>query len=98
MADSNNIHNNTDSNNMSSINQNQLINKKEEESEVKITDVGVDQDEENETITMLDVLQEEQELEDNAFAVLAASDDKNCTYLQVLYFELDFHIYSKFDY
>ena len=40
-------------------------------------------DEEDETITMLDVLQEEQDLEDNAFAVLAGSDDQNCTYLKV---------------
>ena len=38
----------------------------------------------SETVTMLDVLQEEQDLEDNAFAVLAGSDDQNCTYLKVL--------------
>ncbi|CAG2101030.1 unnamed protein product [Medioppia subpectinata] len=35
-----------------------------------------------ETITMLDVLQEEQDLEADAFAVLGGSDDKNCTYLK----------------
>ncbi|XP_054154082.1 putative E3 ubiquitin-protein ligase UBR7 [Oppia nitens] len=35
-----------------------------------------------ETVTMLDVLQEEQDLEENAFAVLGGSDDKHCTYLK----------------
>ncbi|CAM1292461.1 UBR7 (predicted) [Pycnogonum litorale] len=40
-------------------------------------------DVENEnTVTMVDVLEEEQELENDANAVLGASDDKNCTYLQ----------------
>ncbi|RWS16479.1 putative E3 ubiquitin-protein ligase UBR7-like protein [Dinothrombium tinctorium] len=39
------------------------------------------EDEENDNVvTMVDVLNEEQELEDSAFAVLAGSDDKNCTY------------------
>lgn len=33
-------------------------------------------------ITMVDVLEEEQELEDDANAVLGASDDQNCTYPQ----------------
>lgn len=33
-------------------------------------------------ITMLDVLEEEKMLEDDALAVLGASDDKNCTYSQ----------------
>ncbi|XP_067010183.2 putative E3 ubiquitin-protein ligase UBR7 [Anabrus simplex] len=37
-------------------------------------------DDENRGITMLDVLKEEQELEDDAKAVLGASDDQNCTY------------------
>lgn len=37
-------------------------------------------------ITMLDVLEEEKMLEDDALAVLGASDDKNCTYNQVTYF------------
>lgn len=36
--------------------------------------------EEDNSVTMLDVLQEEKELEDDANAVLGASDDKNCTY------------------
>jgi E3 ubiquitin-protein ligase UBR7 len=34
-------------------------------------------------VTMVDVLKEEQELEDDAKAVLGASDDQNCTYTQV---------------
>lgn len=34
-------------------------------------------------VTMVDVLKEEQELEDDAKAVLGASDDQNCTYSQV---------------
>lgn len=32
-------------------------------------------------VTMLDVLEEEQQLEEEAFALLGGSDDKNCTYL-----------------
>lgn len=39
--------------------------------------------EEDNSVTMLDVLQEERELEDDANAVLGASDDKNCTYGKV---------------
>ncbi|XP_063240351.1 putative E3 ubiquitin-protein ligase UBR7 [Bacillus rossius redtenbacheri] len=38
--------------------------------------------EDTNVITMLDVLEEEQELEDDATAVLGASDDKNCTYIE----------------
>lgn len=34
-------------------------------------------------VTMMDVLQEEQDFEDNANAVLGGSDEKNCTYSQV---------------
>lgn len=37
-------------------------------------------EEETNVITMVDVLKEEEELEDDAKAVLGASDDKNCTY------------------
>lgn len=37
----------------------------------------------DETVTMVDVLENEKELEEDATAVLGASDDKNCTYLQV---------------
>lgn len=36
--------------------------------------------EEENSVTMLDVLREENRLEEDAYAVLGASDDKNCTY------------------
>lgn len=36
--------------------------------------------EEENSVTMLDVLREEKQLEEDAYAVLGASDDKNCTY------------------
>lgn len=35
-------------------------------------------------VTMMDVLQEEQDFEDDANAVLGASDEKNCTYSKVI--------------
>lgn len=38
---------------------------------------------EENSVTMLDVLREENQLEEDACAVLGASDDKNCTYSQV---------------
>lgn len=34
-------------------------------------------------VTMMDVLEEQQNFEEDANAVLGASDDKNCTYLKV---------------
>lgn len=34
-------------------------------------------------VTMMDVLQEQQDFEEDANAVLGASDDKNCTYSKV---------------
>jgi hypothetical protein len=40
-------------------------------------------EEETNVITMIDVLKEEQDLEDDAKAVLGASDDQNCTYSRV---------------
>ena len=40
-------------------------------------------EEETNIITMVDVLKEEEELEDDAKAVLGGSDDKNCTYTRV---------------
>ena len=40
------------------------------------------EDEEN-SVTMLDVLQEENALEEDANAVLGASDDQHCTYSKV---------------
>ncbi|CAG2181710.1 unnamed protein product, partial [Oppiella nova] len=53
----------------------------ESKDDTKVVDSTTDGDNED-VITMLDVLQEEQDLEDDAFAVLAGSDDKNCTYLK----------------
>ncbi|XP_053213737.1 putative E3 ubiquitin-protein ligase UBR7 [Panonychus citri] len=41
----------------------------------------VEEDCEN-VITMMDVLEEEKQLEDDAFAVLGGSDEKDCTYLR----------------
>lgn len=40
-------------------------------------------DEDEETITMLDVIEREDELEEEASAVLGNSDEKNCTYPKV---------------
>ncbi len=40
-----------------------------------------DGDDGGETVTMLDVLQDEAELEEDAKAVLGGADDKNCTYM-----------------
>lgn len=34
-------------------------------------------------VTMVDVLQQQQEFEEDADAVLGACDDKNCTYIKV---------------
>jgi E3 ubiquitin-protein ligase UBR7 len=48
-------------------------------------------EEETNVITMIDVLKEEQDLEDDAKAVLGASDDQNCTYSRV-------NIYPKFSF
>ncbi|XP_078591609.1 putative E3 ubiquitin-protein ligase UBR7 [Branchiostoma floridae x Branchiostoma japonicum] len=42
----------------------------------------VDQDEEQEGVSMLDVLEEDEELEEAASAVLGGSDDQHCTYIQ----------------
>lgn len=39
-------------------------------------------------VTMMDVLQEQQEFEEDAKAVLGASDDMNCTYSKVIFFVL----------
>lgn len=46
-------------------------------------DGNEEDDDEEEIITMQDVIDQEEELEDEAFAVLGASDDKNCSYTQV---------------
>ncbi|XP_066282360.1 putative E3 ubiquitin-protein ligase UBR7 [Branchiostoma lanceolatum] len=42
----------------------------------------VDNDEEREGVSMLDVLEEDEELEEAASAVLGGSDDQHCTYIQ----------------
>ncbi|KAI8486643.1 putative E3 ubiquitin-protein ligase ubr7 [Branchiostoma belcheri] len=42
----------------------------------------VDNDEEQEGVSMLDVLEEDEELEEAASAVLGGSDDQHCTYIQ----------------
>lgn len=47
-----------------------------------MAETTVENIEEN-SLTMLDVLQEENQLEEDANAVLGASDDKNCTYSKV---------------
>ena len=41
--------------------------------------------EEDSGITLVDVLEEEAQLEEDADAVLGGSDDQNCTYLSVCY-------------
>lgn len=41
------------------------------------------EDDESNAITMVDVLKEENELEEDANAVLGGSDPQNCTYPQV---------------
>lgn len=48
-----------------------------------VTTSSILEDEEN-SLTMLDVLQEENALEEDANAVLGAADDQNCTYNKVL--------------
>ena len=50
--------------------------------DVKVDDVGPETGEEEDGVTMVDVLQDEQDLEEDAKAVLGAADDKNCTYDQ----------------
>jgi len=42
--------------------------------------------EDDSSVTMLDVLQVENQLEEDAYAVLGASDDQNCTYSKVAMF------------
>lgn len=57
-------------------------------------------DEDEETITMLDVIEREDKLEEEASAVLGNSDEKNCTYPKVsLFFPTNilFLILSSFD-
>lgn len=44
-------------------------------------------DEDEDTITMLDVIEREDKLEEEASAVLGNSDEKNCTYPKVRTFQ-----------
>lgn len=53
------------------------IEEKEERHEVPVEEDG-------QVLTMVDVLEEEQKLEEDANAVLGASDEKNCTYSKVI--------------
>lgn len=57
--------------------------------------VNEENDDDN-IVTMIDVLEEEKQLEEDAFAVLGASDDKNCTYSQVSYFDFFFFLLGGF--
>lgn len=49
---------------------------------------SIQEDEEN-SVTMVDVLQEENALEEDVNAVLGAADDQNCTYNKV---QIDFNL------
>lgn len=49
------------------------------------TEKSVEQCDDENSVTMIDVLQEENQLEEDANAVLGPADDKNCTYIQVCY-------------
>lgn len=47
---------------------------------LKMSNVIDEQHETEDTVSFVDVLEREQELEENANAVLGACDDKNCSY------------------
>lgn len=49
-----------------------------------MSDKLVESTEDDNSVTMLDVLQVENQLEEDAYAVLGASDDQNCTYSKVV--------------
>lgn len=51
--------------------------------EVPVGDTEMSECDGGEVVTMMDVLKEQQEFEDDANAVLGGSDDKECTYSQV---------------
>ena len=57
-------------------------------SSVSETVVKPDEKPEDDGVTMVDVLQDEHELEEDAKAVLGAADDKNCTYYQGMPFQI----------
>ena len=44
----------------------------------------MEEEDEEEVVSMVEVLAEQQALEESADAVLGDSDDRNCTYLQVI--------------
>lgn len=48
-------------------------------------EVARENEDEDSGLSMLEVLEEENQLEEDAIAVLGDSDDKNCTYLMVNY-------------
>lgn len=48
-----------------------------------IKDADMSESDGEKVVTMMDVLQEQQDFEEDANAVLGASDDKNCTYSKV---------------
>lgn len=48
---------------------------------------------EDEVVSMVDVLHEDNELEEEARAVLGDSDDQHCTYLTVSSFKLSLHCF-----
>ena len=52
------------------------------------------ENEDDSAISMLDVLEEQQELEENANAVLGDSDDRNCTYIMVWEMDKSFHSFQ----
>lgn len=60
------------------------VNRKQDENlNMADTSKNVENCEEDNSVTMLDVLQEANQLEEDANAVLGASDDGNCTYNKV---------------
>lgn len=48
-----------------------------------VEDAEMTECEEDKVVTMMDVLQEQENFEEDANAVLGGSDDKNCTYSKV---------------
>ncbi|XP_015785376.1 putative E3 ubiquitin-protein ligase UBR7 [Tetranychus urticae] len=58
-----------------------VVKKEEAIDDLQDPEAAGDEDCEN-VITMMDVLEEEKQLEDDAFAVLGGSDEKDCTYLR----------------
>jgi len=50
---------------------------------LELNNISHKDEEEDDGITLVDVLEEEAQLEEDANAVLGGSDDKNCTYSSV---------------